>query len=160
MIKHWLKNIDDLIAALALAGVILLTIANVISRYAFNSPLPWTEELSISLFIWFIFIGVSSTMKRNGHVGVDYFLNKLPRPLRVVGEIIGAIAIYFTLIYVFIYLGGQLAAQAQNKITPILGISYRTIDLAVPLGGAMSLIHFTVNLVRRYQDEYSRPKEN
>ena len=159
MIKHWLRNIDDLVASVALAGVITLTIVNVISRYVFNSPLPWTEELSISLFIWFIFIGVSSTMKRNGHVGVDYFLNKLPRNLRIIGEIIGAIAIYFTLIYVFIYLGGKLAEQAQSKVTPILGISYRTIDLAIPIGGALSLVHFTVNLVRKYQDEYRRPKE-
>jgi TRAP-type C4-dicarboxylate transport system permease small subunit len=157
--KNWLKNIDDVIASMALAGVIGLTIVNVVSRYAFNSPLQWTEELSIALFIWFIFIGVSSTMKRNGHVGVDYFINKLPRPLKITGEIIGIIAMYFALFYVFIYLGSQLAAQAQDKITPILGISYQTIDLAVPLGGALTIIHYTVNLVRKYQEESRSPKE-
>ena len=158
--KNWLKNIDDVIASIALAGVITLTVANVVSRYAFNFPLQWAEELSIALFIWFIFIGMSSSMKRNGHVGVDYFLNKLPRPLKIAGEIIAAAAIYFSLIYVFIYLGYQLADQARDKITPILGISYHTIDMAVPLGGALTLIHFTINLIGKHRGAFGSSKEN
>lgn len=157
--KHWLKNIDDVIATIALIGVICLTILNVVSRYAFNHPIQWAEELAIALFIWFIFIGVSSSMKRDGHVGVDYFVNKLPRPLKILGEIIRAGAIYFVLIYVFMYLGSTLAAQASSKITPILGISYEVIDLAVPLGGLLTLIHFTAQLVSKFRSEYCRRKE-
>lgn len=157
--KNWLKNIDDIIATLAVVGVISLTILNVVSRYVFNQPIQWAEELAIALFIWFIFIGVSSSMKRNGHVGVDYFVNKLPRPLKIVSEFIRAGAIYFVLIYVFIYLGSKLALQASDKITPILGISYEIIDVAVPLGGLLSAIHFTFQLVDKYRNEYRAKKE-
>lgn len=157
--KYWLRNIDDLVATMALSGVILLTIVNVISRYAFNSPLPWAQELSIAMFIWFIYIGVSSTMKRDGHVGVDFVILLLPRPLRIVGEIIRAVAIYFALIYVFIYLGARLTAQAQNKITPILGIGYDIIDVAVPLGGVLATIHFTGSLIWKYKNVYRISKE-
>ncbi|MCQ9618103.1 TRAP transporter small permease [Paenalcaligenes niemegkensis] len=157
--KHWLKNIDDIIATIAVIGVISLTILNVVSRYALNHPIQWAEELAIALFIWFIFIGVSSSMKRDGHVGVDYFVRKLPRPLKILSEIIRAGAIYFVLIYVFIYLGSKLAAQASDKITPILGISYEVIDIAVPLGGLLTLIHFTSQLVSKYRREYCANKE-
>lgn len=157
--KYWLKNIDDVIATIALIGVIGLTVLNVIGRYAFNHPVQWAQELSIALFIWFIFIGVSSSMKRNGHVGVDYFVNKLPRPLRIFSEIIRAGAIYFVLIYVFMYLGSKLAIQASNKITPILGISYEVIDMAVPLGGLLTLIHFTLQLISRCRHAHYTKKE-
>lgn len=157
--KSWLKKIDDLIATLAVVGVIGLTVLNVVSRYAFNHPIQWAEELAIALFIWFIFIGISSSMKRNGHVGVDYFVKKLPHSLQIISEIIRAGAIYFVLIYVFIYLGSKLATQASDKITPILGISYEMIDIAVPLGGLLSVIHFTLQLVDKYHNDYRANKE-
>src|SRR5699024_10246336 len=102
ILKKWLYNLDDAIATSCLALIILLTGINVISRYVFNSPFAWMQEISLGLFIWTVFIGISSTMKRDGHVGVDYFVVKMPKSLRLISNIIRAIAIIFVLIYIFI----------------------------------------------------------
>lgn len=72
----------------------------------------------------------------------------MPRSLKVASYIIRTLAIYYVLIYVFIYLGFDLTSQAKNKVTPILGISYSFIDLAVPLGGLLAAIHFTRTVIR------------
>src|SRR5699024_6773113 len=91
------------------------------------------QEISLGLFIWTVFIGISSTMKRDGHVGVDYFVVKMPKSLRLISNIIRAIAIIFVLIYIFIVLGFDLINQSSNKLTSVLGINYKIIYLAITL---------------------------
>ncbi|MDC3423419.1 TRAP transporter small permease [Aquibacillus sp. 3ASR75-11] len=159
MIKNGLNAIDDVLSTITLVGVILLTGLNVLLRYIFNSPIAWTMEVALGLFVWFVFIGVSSTMKRDGHIGVDFFVKKLPRPLRIVGEIIRAAAIYFVLVYVFIYLGSNLTLSATGKLTPIIGLSYQLIDIAVPIGGALTAIHFTKKFILSLRAELNEVGE-
>lgn len=156
MLKKQLNAVDDWISTIALIGVIGLTGINVISRYTLNKPMPWIEEIVLGLFIWLVFIGISSTMKRGGHVGVDYFVNMMPRPIRIISEIIRAAAIYYVLIYVFIYLGSSLTSQAASKLTPILGLSYQLIDIAVPIGGALTAIHFTKTLIPSFKTKFRK----
>jgi len=153
MIKKWLYPIDDILSVIALSGVLFFTIINVIFRFVLHSPIDWAEEVTLGLFIWMVFIGISSAMKRGGHVGVDYFMLKMPKPIRTIFNIIGAIAIYFVLIFVFIYLGLDLTAQAASKITPVLGLSYQYIDIAVPVGGLLTAIHYTIYLIRSFRSE-------
>ncbi|MFD9625397.1 TRAP transporter small permease [Peribacillus muralis] len=144
----WLKDIDDFIAVVALAGIIVFTSLNVFCRFLLNNPITWAEEITLALFIWMVFVGISSAMKRDGHVGVDYFVKRMPKPLRILSIIIRAAAIYYALIYVFIFLGLDLTSHAVNKLTPVLGLSYRFIDIAVPIGGLLTAIHFTRKLTR------------
>lgn len=153
MIKKIFDPIDDIISTLALTVIITLTVTNVFLRFVLNSPVAWAEEISVGLFIWLVFVGMSSAMKRDNHIGIDYFVNKMPRPLKIAAIIIRALAIYSALFYVLIYLGSSLTAQAQSKVTPILTISYQYIDIAVPIGGLLTVIHFTRLLIRNLQAE-------
>jgi len=155
-LKKWLYNLDDAIATSCLALIILLTGINVISRYVFNSPFAWMQEISLGLFIWTVFIGISSTMKRDGHVGVDYFVVKMPKSLRLISNIIRAIAIIFVLIYIFIVLGFDLINQSSNKLTSVLGINYQIIYLAIPLGGALTAFHFIRKFVCYFKQEFNK----
>ncbi|OAS86005.1 MULTISPECIES: TRAP transporter small permease [Metabacillus] len=156
MIKKIFDPIDDIIATLALAVIISLTVINVFLRFVLNSPVAWAEEISVGLFIWLVFVGMSSAMKRDNHIGVDYFVNKMPRPLKISAIIIRALAIYAALIYVLIYLGSSLTAQAHSKVTPILAISYQYIDIAVPIGGVLTAIHFTRLLIQSLKAELKK----
>lgn len=158
MMKNLVNRIDDVIATVALIGILAITIVNVFCRFILNEPFAWAEEVSIGLFVWLVFIGISSAMKREGHIGVDYFVEKLPRPLKIVAIVVRAAAIYFVLIFMFVYLGYDLMAQASSKLTPVLGISYQWIDLAVPLGGILTAYHFSRQLLKRNHQE-SSPEE-
>jgi TRAP-type transport system small permease protein len=153
MIIKWIKSVDDLISTIALALIILLTGINVFLRFVMDNPIAWVEEVTIGLFIWVVFIGVSSAMKRESHIGVDYFIKRMPKPLRIICEVIRAAAIYYVLIYVFVVLGIGLAEQAVSKVTPILGVKYMYIDAAVPIGGALAAIHFTWLFIRSFRSQ-------
>ncbi|WP_053362757.1 TRAP transporter small permease [Bacillus sp. FJAT-27251] len=147
----WFNAIDDVISTIALLVIILLTGINVLMRFVFSNPIPWAEEVTIGMFIWLVFIGVSSAMKREGHIGVDYFVNKMPKPLRLISELVRVAAMYYVLIFVFVILGYQLTSQAVNKVTPVLAISYQFIDMAVPIGGLLTAIHFTRILLKSHR---------
>ncbi|XXM70718.1 TRAP transporter small permease [Lysinibacillus sphaericus] len=150
MILKWIKSVDDIISTIALSLIILLTGINVFLRFVMDNPVAWVEEVTIGLFIWVVFIGISSAMRRESHIGVDYFIKKMPKPLRILCEAIRAAAIYYVLIYVFVFLGIGLAEQAVSKVTPILGVKYLYIDAAVPLGGILAAIHFTWLSIRSF----------
>ncbi len=153
MIAKWFNPIDDILSVLAIIGISALTIINVFCRFVLNSPISWVEEITLGFFVWLVFIGMSSAMKRGGHIGVDYFIMKLPKVFRNIFNLVGAAAIYFVLIYVFMFLGTELTAQAGMKLTPVLGLSYQYIDFAVPFGGFMTAVHFTVRLIKSFQVE-------
>ncbi|WP_100407498.1 TRAP transporter small permease [Bacillus solitudinis] len=147
LLKKWVLNIDDVISVSALSGIIIITIVSVFLRFVVNSPLAWAEEVTLGLFVWLIFVGVSSTMKRQGHIGIDYFVRRMPNSVRIVAEALRYFTIYFVCIVVFLIMGLQFAIQAKLKITPVLGISYTAIDIAVPLGGLLACVHLTIHLV-------------
>lgn len=151
--KKWLHNIDDFIASIALIGVVSITIANVIFRYIFNMPIHWAEEVSLAMYVWLVFVGASSTMKRQGHIGIDYFVEKLPESLKKVSKFLRSAILYFVFFYVLIYLGFELAANAGAKVTPTLRVSYIWIDVAVPLGGLLITYHYTRNLTKSSQQD-------
>ncbi|UFJ40295.1 TRAP transporter small permease [Brevibacillus humidisoli] len=147
MLKKWLVLLDDVLSVVSLTGIILLTIVNVFCRFVLNSPIAWAEEVTLGLFVWLVFVGISSTMKRDGHIGIDYFVRKLPKPLSAVSQMLRAGVIYYVLIGILLVLGYELMAQAGEKVTPVLGISYQLIDLAVPFGAILSTVHFTRRLI-------------
>ncbi|MBB6448700.1 TRAP-type C4-dicarboxylate transport system permease small subunit [Geomicrobium halophilum] len=146
-----LRNIDDYIITIAISGTIIVVSANIFFRYVLNSPITWTEEVSVAFFTLVTFFGMSSAMKRNEHIGIDYFVRKLPDPISYLFQWIRLIAIFGIILFVFIYLGFQLALDS-NAQTSILGISYIYIYLSIPLGGLLALIHLTYVIVTRNKD--------
>jgi TRAP-type C4-dicarboxylate transport system permease small subunit len=49
-----------------------------ILRYAFNSGITVSEEVSRWLFVWLTFLGAIVAMREHGHLGVDSLVKRLP----------------------------------------------------------------------------------
>lgn len=64
--------------ALLLAGMVVLVFGNVVLRYAFNTGITFSEELSRIFFVWLTFLGAVVAMREHGHLGMDTLLRKLP----------------------------------------------------------------------------------
>lgn len=60
----------------------LVTFANVVARYVFNSNILWALETTVYLFAWLVLLGASHGVKISAHIGVDLILNILPGGLR------------------------------------------------------------------------------
>jgi TRAP-type transport system small permease protein len=72
-IGHWL----DSLTALFLAVMVVMVFGNVVLRYAFNSGIAVSEELSRWLFVWMTFIGAVVALKDHGHLGTDMLVARL-----------------------------------------------------------------------------------
>ena len=72
-----------LVVAVALGGIMCVTIVDVIGRYGFNSPLEWAFTLISSyLLVAAFFLSVSYTFRQKGHVNVDIFHSRFPPRVR------------------------------------------------------------------------------
>jgi TRAP-type C4-dicarboxylate transport system permease small subunit len=49
--------------------------AGVVSRYVFNSPIIWTDELATFLFLWLAMIGAAVALRRDGHMRLTTFVS-------------------------------------------------------------------------------------
>ncbi|HJS03006.1 MAG TPA: TRAP transporter small permease [Variovorax sp.] len=72
------KGIEAVLAALLL-GMVLMVFGNVVLRYAFNSGIQVSEELSRFFFVWLTFIGAIVAMRDGTHLGMDGFVTRLSR---------------------------------------------------------------------------------
>lgn len=63
--------------ALCLAIMVVLVFGNVFLRYAFNSGISVSEEVSRWFFVWMTFLGALVAMREHGHLGVDAFVMRL-----------------------------------------------------------------------------------
>ena len=92
-------RLEETIIAVILGAMTLITFANVIARYFFNSNILWALEATVFLFAWLVLLGASYAVKKNAHLGVDAIVNMLaPSQRRVFALISVACCLIFTLL--------------------------------------------------------------
>ena len=64
--------------AACLAVMVVLVFGNVVLRYAFNSGITVSEELSRWLFVWLTFVGAVVALRDHAHLGMDSIVSRLP----------------------------------------------------------------------------------
>ncbi len=103
-----------------LFGVFLVQI---IARFFFNKPLPWTDEMAVILYVWVILWACATMVPAKDHVVFDLLYNALPAHAKRGFALLGAVLI------------GGLAAYAlpgswdyvqfmKREGTPVLGIPF------------------------------------
>jgi TRAP-type C4-dicarboxylate transport system permease small subunit len=68
----------ELLVVLCLVAMVIMVFGNVVLRYAFNSGITVSEEMSRYCFIWLTYIGAMVAMREGGHLGVDTLVKHLP----------------------------------------------------------------------------------
>ncbi len=77
LIDKYCQLLSWLIAA-SLAVMVVLVFTNVVMRYAMNSGIAVSEELSRWLFVWLTFLGGIIAMNEGAHLGTDTLVSRLP----------------------------------------------------------------------------------
>ena len=80
--KSFFDQIEETSIAVCLGLMTLITFANVVARYIFNSNILWALELTVYLFAWLVLMGCSYGVKQNFHIGVDVVINLFSPPVR------------------------------------------------------------------------------
>lgn len=92
----FIDTIEETFIAVTLGLMTIITFANVVARYLFNSNILWGLELTVFLFAWLVLIGCSYGVKKTFHIGIDIIPNMLsPGPRKVLTLIASAACILF-----------------------------------------------------------------
>ena len=113
--------------ALALLLMVVLVFGNVVLRYAFDSGITVSEEVSRWLFVWLTFLGAVVALKEHGHLGTDMLIGKLgPAGKRVCLVIAQVLMLYVT----WLLIAGSLQQARIN------------LDVEAPVTGASVAIFY------------------
>ncbi|WP_193182207.1 TRAP transporter small permease [Nisaea sediminum] len=89
-------RIEELTTAAILGAMTLITFANVIARYVFDSGILWALEVTVFLFGWLVLLGAAYAVKTRSHLGVDVLTNGFaPGTRRVVALVAAAVCIFY-----------------------------------------------------------------
>lgn len=112
----------ELVIAVCLAVMVVMVFGNVVLRYAFNSGIVVSEEVSRWLFLWVTFLGAIIALKERAHLGSDFVLVLLPKRGKQVCLVIGHVLMLYVTWLVF---AGSLAQARINWSVqaPVTGAS-------------------------------------
>lgn len=82
-VRWFADHLEELLGATLLALMALLAFVNVITRYIFQVPLAFTEEIEINAMVWLTLFGTSAAFRRRHHLKMLFFQDRLPTKVRV-----------------------------------------------------------------------------
>lgn len=141
-----LARLEEAAVFCILLGLVITLALQVASRFVFKFPLDWTEELARIGLLWLVFIGSAVAARRAEHFAVELFMEKVPLP----GKALLSRLVSLTVIAFFLVLAGVAAFSSQFgaiQTLPALDISVAWATAAIPVGCALTGLHFAVALI-------------
>ena len=120
------------LSALLLALMVVLVFGNVVLRYALNSGITVSEEVSRWLFVWLTFLGAVVAIHDNGHLGTDMLVSRLGARGRRFCLVVAQVAMLYVTWLLF---SGSLAQARINW------------DVEAPVTGASMAIFYGSGVV-------------
>ncbi|MDH4114575.1 MAG: TRAP transporter small permease [Betaproteobacteria bacterium] len=132
------------LAALLLASISVLGLYQVLIRFVFNQPSPWTEEIIGRLLIWGVALGIVAAFRQGALVSVDVMLRwSRGRWHQAVRLIILLVTVTF--LALLAWFGYDLAWRIRFQTFASVPISISWAYLALPVGATFSLLAVLAN---------------
>lgn len=142
-VARLINSIEESLIALILGLMTVITFANVIARYVFNTNILWALETTVFLFAWLVLIGASYCIKTHTHLGVDVVINMVPPGAR---KILALISVLCCLAFSILLLIG-----AWQYWAPFAGknVWYEVND--IPMPGFLKFLEDAINEGEPYE---------
>ena len=126
------KKAADIVGGFLYLALFFVFIVQVVFRFGFNQPLPWTDEMAVVLYIWVILWAAAFMVPEREHVVFDLVYHMASPQVRYIMRIIAHLMI------------GGLAAWAmpaswsyiqfmEREGTPVLGLPFNWVFLPFAL---------------------------
>lgn len=138
-------RIPELFTAALIAILVAFLTLSVVSRYAFDIGLVWSDEAARFLFIWIVFIGFAIGVRHRAHIGVEWLVDALPPRLRWAVGVFQDIAILLFSIF-FTWQSVVTVRFSFLQTLPGLQISIAWLYIAVLVAGVLMTLYAAWNL--------------
>lgn len=128
------------VAMLALAIMLCSILLQVVARYVFDAPPPWTEELGRYAMIWSGMLGATMAYYRRADPVLATSWAKGSPGRELAGQLIELVALMAFLAPVFYYAPGFIERHSR-RITETLEINSALVVVIIPVSLAVLFVH-------------------
>ncbi len=129
------------------ALMILVVSVQVMLRYAFNTSIDWSDEVSRLLFVWCMFLAIPLGLREGSHVGIELLVQFVPAaPRRLLSRLCSLVAML--LMAVVLYFTVTVAIDTWDELMPTLSLSTNWFLVPVALCALHCLLHLIALLWR------------
>ncbi len=148
--KFWrgLQSKLEYLSGLLLFVTIIIIFVQVVTRYVFFYSLPWSEELTRYLFIWFVFLSLSVTVRDNLSIRIDLLDQLLKGNAKKIVHLIVDI-LSFLIVLVFVYSSYKLFQMGLRSRTPAMRIPFYAIYAIMPVGYLLTAVELLIRIITR-----------
>lgn len=152
-IIHGINKVSETLATisgfLGLALMLLMTF-EVVSRYIFQHPTSWSQEVNQYMFCALIALGGCYTMRTEGHVSVDILYNKMNSRVQGIFSLIGSIIIVIILVVTFdrTLESAMDAVKWQETTGTVFNSHTYYAKFSIPVGVAFFLLQCLARLLK------------
>ena len=141
---------DAWLATLALVAICVISLGNVIVRYATDASFAFTEEFSVFCLVLLTFAGAAVAARHNQHIRIELIEHHLPPSAQKVVFVLQWLA-GVTVLGTMTWYGSTFALQEYQweSLSPGLGLPNWLYVIWLPLLSVAILIRMTQNLVDR-----------
>jgi TRAP-type C4-dicarboxylate transport system permease small subunit len=132
-------------------GLMLVLVVDVFlgvwSRYVLQATFQWYDEVARLCFVWMVFLGAASAVRRGAHFRLHLLIDRLgPRLRRATDLVVGLLVVAFGGVLV----AGGLAMWpvARRQVSDSLELSMVWFYAALPIGGALMILFSVPQLWR------------
>jgi len=136
-------------------GVLIATVMvisiwlEVFFRYVLLDPLSWADELAVYCMIWMGYLGIGVGLKYGEHPSLQFLITYCPTPVQRVARWVVNVGILLLLVAATGWGLQNALVSGSRRLTAGLGISMVLPMLAIPVGGILAILLFSVRLIQR-----------
>ena len=149
-VLSWINlNAEKALASILLAAIVLLIFGNVFMRYVMNASLSWGEEITLWLFVWFVWLGVSYAFHTGEHVRITVLRDVFSENVRLYADVvISLLVLGFLLVLTFECIKLILMPFVASQTSVVLGLPIPILYASAPVGAGLSAIRVAQHLRR------------
>lgn len=142
-----IKTIENVLMTSFMILAVVIIFMQVILRYIFHSALPWAEEVSRYLFIYFTWIGTSAAISSDEHIRLDVLRGKLPRLGVLLEPLVSLVCLIMS---IFMLTNGISLIQTMmiySANSPTIKLPMWVFYMAIPFGGGLMTIKYLYKFI-------------
>ncbi|PNI03485.1 TRAP transporter small permease [Vibrio diazotrophicus] len=160
IIRKWLDRTIEVFACVVMTMMVLVACWQVISRYVFNDPSTFSEELLRFSLVWLSVIGLAYVAGKTEHIALTLFLDKFPKNLVKYWNMLIQVVFIFFAIYIMIIGGWKVSSNAMMQVSPVLQLSMGKVYYALPLSGVLIIVYSVMNIVDLFKAQPVKASDN
>ena len=139
---RWLgRNAEEVVCAAMMIFMTVLGFANVVARYLGYS-MAYTEELLVMLLVWLTMLGTAAGFKRNAHLSMTFFRERLPnvgqKALEILSMILTVGSVLVVMIVCVVYqIPDEILLNSRTLSLDLPTVYY---SLAIPVCGVLVIV--------------------